>query len=144
MPLTLSARSRATKSVGPPAGKATTRRTARVGKSCALALGAGPNSAATHARVPNHRNSRMPHPHAPPETAAQERLVCAGAISQGPRAVSRSLPPDKPPNRVRALFPPRFKANRSIAHARASARAHEPEKLVPGPDPDPAAVLGGP
>src|ERR1700742_2430835 len=62
MPLSLSARSLATKSVGPPAGNATTMRMGRLGKSCAVAVAADPNSATTQARTPRYRESRMPHP----------------------------------------------------------------------------------
>src|SRR5262245_20378813 len=86
MPLTLSARSLATKSVGPPAGNATTRRMGRVGKSCAVALAAMPRSAAIHARIPRHRTSRMPYPHGPPPAAACE--VSARGRDQ-PRGVMR-------------------------------------------------------
>src|SRR6266516_953488 len=49
--LSLSAMRRATRSVGPPAGKATTRRTMREGKSCARVCAAARQDSATSARA---------------------------------------------------------------------------------------------
>src|SRR3979490_793926 len=150
----LSASCRATKSVVPPAAKATTSRIGRFGESCAAAPPAARTAASAAAINELLRTvfsarfggSLLRRRRRCPQGARRGHRV-AGRARLGRQARAKLAPS---PRQVRALTPrgvaTTFRAHspRQPAHVQyRSSGSHAARALVPGPDPGVAPFLGG-